>query len=228
MTTIVHRGFLENYDEDHGCPGGLWPENTWNPVQVMKKRVTINVRDEIILERVKMYLNGTYRPRSACKATLEPDPLGIVKPIWITGHSMGAALAVLCAFDLAHFLKDSCGWSDDDVKKNVKCATFASPRVGGMDFKQKYDALGIPTYRIVHGQDICPRVPRKYALNQENGKRSSFTYLHVGEGYHVDSINGAGFHIFKDHLECFYVRKLHSILANVGSWWQQLVPIKGT
>ena len=70
-------------------------------------------------------------------------------PLFFTGHSLGAALAVLAAekaFDLGMAL--------------AAVFTFGMPRAGGLDFAARYDRkLGDRTYRLVHGSDIVPCVP---------------------------------------------------------------------
>jgi hypothetical protein len=77
--------------------------------------------------------------------------------IWMTGHSLGAALATLCA----------------DRYGNVQGVyTFGSPRVGNDDFRDQYD---INLYRIVNNDDIVARVPPAGA------------YRHVGELKFFDS-----------------------------------------
>ena len=64
-----------------------------------------------------------------------------------TGHSLGGALAVLCAFDLSlKFKKDSdmgqlkipdgASFLKDDRK--IKCITFGAPRVGNLTFRKKF------------------------------------------------------------------------------------------
>jgi len=72
------------------------------------------------------------------------------EPLLITGHSMGAALAVIAA---DHFLSE----------KNVRATAvyaFGMPRVGGEDFAVRYnETLGATTYRLVHGDDIVATVP---------------------------------------------------------------------
>lgn len=67
--------------------------------------------------------------------------------IWITGHSLGAALALLCQADLANqgFLPLAYTW--------------AGPRVGWHDFAAWFQSLKLETNRIVNEYDIVPRVP---------------------------------------------------------------------
>ncbi|MEO8434239.1 MAG: lipase family protein [Pyrinomonadaceae bacterium] len=73
------------------------------------------------------------------------------RTLWITGHSLGAALATLAA---ERCVRDG-GFRVNGVY------TFGSPRVGGSRFKQEYDAkgLGSRTYRFVNNVDVCPRIP---------------------------------------------------------------------
>ncbi len=67
------------------------------------------------------------------------------KPLFLTGHSMGGALAVLTACRLA--------------KMNgppVAIYTFGSPRIGDRAFCAGY---ALPTYRIVNRLDLVPEMP---------------------------------------------------------------------
>lgn len=68
-------------------------------------------------------------------------------PLWITGHSLGAALAVLCAGDLARS-----GW-------RPLVYTFAGPRVGFPNFSDWYDRFVPDCYRIVNVRDLVPHLP---------------------------------------------------------------------
>jgi triacylglycerol lipase len=71
------------------------------------------------------------------------------KPLFITGHSLGAALAALAA-------RVALG----EGSPPSAVYTFGMPRVGGRRFEASYDAgLGALTYRLVHGIDLVARVP---------------------------------------------------------------------
>jgi len=72
------------------------------------------------------------------------------KTIWITGHSLGGALAELCAAQ-AMFVS----------KIPVQGVyTFGQPRVGNNDFADAVNAkLGSGIFRFVNDRDIVPRVP---------------------------------------------------------------------
>jgi len=77
--------------------------------------------------------------------------------IWITGHSLGAALGTLAAARYG---------------KAQGLYTFGSPRVGDQDFKK---AFNVNTYRFVNNSDIVTKVP------------PSNMYRHVGELRYIDS-----------------------------------------
>ena len=80
-------------------------------------------------------------------------------PIFVTGHSLGGALAILCALEFSR------------SKFNVAGVyTFGQPRVGNRAFARLYNGapapcsgmagcLGDITFRVVNENDIVPRVP---------------------------------------------------------------------
>ena len=71
------------------------------------------------------------------------------KPIFVTGHSLGGALAILAALSL-----------DRNGFQVAQVYTFGQPRVGNGDFKKRYDAaLGDKTFRVVYEEDIVARIP---------------------------------------------------------------------
>ena len=59
--------------------------------------------------------------------------------VWVTGHSLGGALATLCALDL-----------QTDLHINATVYTYGSPRVGNVAFAQYYNSLVPNTFRIVN------------------------------------------------------------------------------
>jgi triacylglycerol lipase len=72
------------------------------------------------------------------------------KTIWITGHSLGGALAELCAAQAVFVSKI-------DVQGVY---TFGQPRVGDKAFADAVGAkLGSGIFRFVNHRDIVPRVP---------------------------------------------------------------------
>jgi triacylglycerol lipase len=103
------------------------------------------------------------------------------KPLFITGHSLGAALGILAALRAAR---------EKQVPPHAVYG-YGTPRVGNDRFQRDYNAcpagsdlrLGMVTYRLVHGRDVVARVPM-------------FTgYRHVGHMLRCDSnakFDGAG------------------------------------
>jgi len=76
------------------------------------------------------------------------------QPLWITGHSLGGALAVLAAARLALVI-------DQHIYKSINgLYTFGQPRVGNRAFVKALDDEIKPRYfRFVNDNDIVPRVP---------------------------------------------------------------------
>jgi triacylglycerol lipase len=71
------------------------------------------------------------------------------RPVMLTGHSLGGALAVLLAQNLVM------------MRREVTAVyTFGMPRPGRRDFSDSYNQgpLAARTYRFVHGDDIVPTV----------------------------------------------------------------------
>jgi triacylglycerol lipase len=70
------------------------------------------------------------------------------KPVWITGHSLGGALAMEAALRIGFYVPV------------LGVYTFGQPRVGNKAFAQFYDAgYKSKTFRVVHAQDIVARLP---------------------------------------------------------------------
>lgn len=107
------------------------------------------------------------RVHSGFKAALE-DVWAVLQPeieklqhqglkIWLTGHSLGAALATLAA---------------DRLPDVQGLYTFGSPRVGDEEFEAQFS---VHAYRVVNGKDVVTSVPAKDP------------FRHVGERIHIDA-----------------------------------------
>lgn len=90
----------------------------------------------------------------------------------VTGHSLGAALATL-------FVMENAKKKKFDI---TTCCTFASPRVGNLDFARAFDDLPIASWRIVNQLDVVPKLPPRIPLLLD--------YDHVDTEY---SFSSAGF-----------------------------------
>ncbi|UMM21661.1 hypothetical protein L5515_003247 [Caenorhabditis briggsae] len=71
--------------------------------------------------------------------------------IWVTGHSMGGAIASIAA---SYLVKTGLYTSD-----KIKLVTLGQPRTGDYAFAQWHDATFPYSFRIVHHRDIAAHIP---------------------------------------------------------------------
>lgn len=88
-------------------------------------------------------------------------------PCYISGHSLGAALATLAAADLALLVPK--------LKEQIQLYTYAGPRVGNPSFAQMHSQLVPNSYRIFNLADSIPLSPPTIFRND--------VYSHVGEAW---------------------------------------------
>lgn len=72
-------------------------------------------------------------------------------PLFITGHSLGGAVAMLTAADLA--------LDNSFPGRQIRVYTYGSPRVGDPTFTETYSRLVGQTYRVVNLADTVPMTP---------------------------------------------------------------------
>ncbi|XP_071696728.1 phospholipase A(1) DAD1, chloroplastic-like [Rutidosis leptorrhynchoides] len=83
---------------------------------------------------------------SRIMATYGDEPLSIT----ITGHSLGAALATLTAYDITSTFEKS---------PMVTVVSFGGPRVGNNNFRSQLESNGTRVLRIVNTTDVITKVP---------------------------------------------------------------------
>ncbi|KAL8136490.1 hypothetical protein V2J09_002491 [Rumex salicifolius] len=115
--------------------------------------------------------------------------------ITITGHSLGAALALLVADEVT----GACG----PHAPPVAVFSFGGPRVGNRAFAQKLESKNVKVLRIVNKQDLITRVPGMFVSEELDQKLRSepvtsgvmsvldgnlpWSYSHVGAELRVDT-----------------------------------------
>ncbi|MBM0743626.1 hypothetical protein JOY44_18735 [Phormidium sp. CLA17] len=86
-------------------------------------------------------------------------------PCYLTGHSLGAALATFAASDL----------SSSRMKPQLRLYTYASPRVGNLAFAEFLSGAVPNMYRIFNLADSVPAVPPSKTQNSD--------FRHVGQNW---------------------------------------------
>ncbi|KAI4356629.1 hypothetical protein L6164_000638 [Bauhinia variegata] len=83
------------------------------------------------------------------------EPLSLT----ITGHSLGATLATLSAYDIATTFKNTAPM--------VTVVSFGGPRVGNENFRTQLEKSGTKILRIVNSDDVITKVPGFVVRNDE-------------------------------------------------------------
>jgi triacylglycerol lipase len=93
--------------------------------------------------------------------------------LWITGHSLGAALATLAVAKLR---------MEEDRPVNG-LYTYGSPRVGDRIFARNFNQEFVAAFRFVNNTDIVTRAPARIMLYSHVG---NFLYLDQNKALHDD------------------------------------------
>jgi predicted lipase len=89
------------------------------------------------------------------------------RPCYISGHSLGAAIATLATMDLALRLPS--------LREQLRLYTYASPRIGDPEFAEAHSQLVPNSYRVFNVADAFPLVPMT-TLRE-------FVFVHLGEDW---------------------------------------------
>ncbi|GAB4841674.1 Phospholipase A1-Igamma2, chloroplastic [Ancistrocladus abbreviatus] len=112
--------------------------------------------------------------------------------ITIIGHSLGAALATLSAYDIA---ETGIHVRPDSQTAAISVLSFAGPRVGNYRFKERLESLGVKVLRVINEHDIVPKSPG-FFINEHApqglmklAEGFPWSYSHVGEELGLDHKN---------------------------------------
>ncbi|MEL6815355.1 MAG: lipase family protein [Cyanobacteria bacterium J06598_3] len=112
----------------------------------------------------------------------------------ITGHSLGGAIAKLCALDLQY---------NFSPEISVEAYSFGAPRVGNKAFTESYNRRVPDTWRVVNGWDAVAGLPAPW-----QGYRHVETAIKLERGFTWRIITGS----FEDHRISNYIQALRSRL----------------
>ena len=112
------------------------------------------------------------------------------KPCYVSGHSLGSALATILALDIALAVPE--------LQPQLQVYVYASPRVGNPDFVNSYAQILPNTFRITNLADPIPTMPPT-KLRAE--------FVHVGEEWSFVSQGGD---ILPNHIVDTYRRAVNA------------------
>ncbi|XP_074316794.1 phospholipase A1-Igamma2, chloroplastic-like [Silene latifolia] len=112
--------------------------------------------------------------------------------ITITGHSLGSALAILSAYDLA---ETGIHLGYDGRVSPICVYSYSGPRVGNVRFKERLEWLGVKVLRVLNVHDLVPKTPG-LLFNEHSQKGLMYmanslpwSYYHVGVELALDHKN---------------------------------------
>ncbi|KAK1430377.1 hypothetical protein QVD17_13064 [Tagetes erecta] len=183
--------------------------------------------DEPMVEAgvLSLYTSGTSTHQSL-QESLQQEILRLLKlyrneqlSLTITGHSLGASLAILAAYDIKTTIKHS---------PHLSVISFGGPRVGNRSFRQHLEQQGTKILRIVNSDDLVTKVPGFFVedhhgmVHEQNArasrlidwvqkrvKDSRWVYANIGhelrlssrDSLQLNSINVATCHDLKTYLD---------------------------
>ena len=105
--------------------------------------------------------------------------------IWVTGHSLGGAMASLASAWLRY--------NNVASRDKIVSYTFGMPRVGNYDYALQHDQLVSDSWRVVNKDDAVPHFPSLASLSITNGP-----YHHGVEAFYSEPATS----VYSKHREC--------------------------
>jgi triacylglycerol lipase len=94
---------------------------------------------------------------------------------FVTGHSLGGALAILAAATIGTVISPSKG-----IDGSIQMYNFGGPRIGNNRFKEAYDKYLPYSYRVTNLADVCPIVLLEQIPDEIPVE---YDYTHVGKEF---------------------------------------------
>lgn len=92
-------------------------------------------------------------------------PPGAKFHVYVTGHSLGGALATLAAIDIAQQI---CA---PQPQVSISVYTFGAPRTGNHSFAKLYDEFAPDTWSVINDQDLVAREGKFFRLYKRPAQR---------------------------------------------------------
>lgn len=105
--------------------------------------------------------------------------------IWVTGHSLGGAMASLASAWLSY--------NNVASREKIISYTFGMPRVGNYKYALEHDQLVNNSWRVVNYDDAVPHFPSVFSLSFVNGP-----YHHGVEAFYSEPATS----VYSKHREC--------------------------
>lgn len=177
--------------------------NEWNDIRADLDAATA------LAESVGRVHRGFKREVDDLWPRLEQALVTNEKTLWFTGHSLGGAMAAICA--------GRCKLSE--IRSNPRAVfTFGSPRIGN---KRYVNYARIEYYRFENNNDIVPRVPPLWLGYRHGGKQVYIDrygristlggWLRMRDRFHgfIRGLTQWRIDHFTDHLMAEYLQALH-------------------
>ena len=116
-------------------------------------------------------------------------------PCYITGHSLGGAVATLSAMEIALRVPE--------IREQIQLYTYAAPRIGDRNFAQAHSQLIPNSYRIVNLSDSVPLIPPIKIQN----RFTTVNYAHVGQKWSFAAQFGD---VLLNHVAATYLMAIES------------------
>ncbi|KAJ3694989.1 hypothetical protein LUZ60_000366 [Juncus effusus] len=119
------------------------------------------------------------------------------------GHSLGAALATLCAFDI---VESGLAKIDENTNIQVTSIVFGSPQIGNKEFKERFEAhQNLRILRIKNKPDMIPLYPT-----------ALLGFVYMGDELLIDSKKSP--FVKKDSTNVGDYHNLQGILHTIAGW----------